>query len=83
MKVNCEATVFGGDAGWIAQETIIFIFNFQNICIQLVKQSGNKAANYLTHLFGFPSWLHDQLGVCRVSFVLMKYVLNFGKKSNL
>ena len=32
MRVNCEATVFRGDAGWIAHEAIIFIFNFQNIC---------------------------------------------------
>ena len=53
VMVNCEATVFKGDACWIAQETIIFIFNFQNICIQLVKQSGNKAANYLARLFVF------------------------------
>ena len=53
VKVNCETTDFGGDAGWIAQETIIFIFNFQNICIQLVKQSGNKTANYLACLFVF------------------------------
>ena len=51
VRVNCEATVFGRDAGWIAQEAIIFIFNFENICIQLVKQSGNKVTNYLARLF--------------------------------
>ena len=52
VRVNCEATVFGGDACWIVRETITFIFNFQNICIQFVKQSGNKMANYLA-LFVF------------------------------
>ena len=53
VRINCEATVFGGDAGWIAQEAIISIFNFQNICIQIIKQSVNKTANYLTRLFVF------------------------------
>ena len=53
VRVNCEATVFRGDASWIARETVIFIFNFKNICIQLVKQSGNKTANYLVCLFVF------------------------------
>ena len=53
MRVNCEVTIFRGDAGWIAQEIIIFIFNFQNICVQLVKEYRNKAANYLARLFVF------------------------------
>lgn len=33
VRVNCEASVFIGDAGWIARNTIEFIFNFQNINI--------------------------------------------------
>ena len=53
VRVNCETTIFGGDAGWIVRETNIFIFNFQNIFIQSVKQSRNKAANYLVRLFVF------------------------------
>ena len=53
VGVNCETTVFDRDAGWITQETIIFIFNFQTTCIQLVKQSGNKTANYIARLFVF------------------------------
>ena len=53
VRVNCKVTVFMDNADWIAQKTIIFIFNFQNICIQRVKQSGNKPANYLACLFVF------------------------------
>ena len=53
VRITYETTVFGGDDDWIAKETIIFIFNFQNICIQLVKLSGNKAANHLARLFVF------------------------------
>ena len=53
VRINCETTVFREDAGWIAQETVIFIFNFHNICIHLVKQSENKSANYLVRLFVF------------------------------
>ena len=53
VRVSCETTVLWGDADWIARETILFIFNFQNICIQLAKQSGNKAANYLVRVFVF------------------------------
>ena len=78
--VNCEAIVFRVDEGWIVQETIIFIFNFYNICIQFVKRSGSKTTNYLIHLLIFQpgcmfSW---ELGVCpeRVSFK----ILFLGKK---
>ena len=69
------------DVGWIAEETIIFILNFQNICIQLVKQFENKATNHLIRLFVFQldytiSWFFFFNGV---SFkVLMKSALNVG-----
>ena len=35
VRVKCEATVFRRDAGWIDQETIIFVFNFKNILYSL------------------------------------------------
>jgi len=44
VKVNCEATIFGIDVGWITREAFVFIFNFKNPWIQFVKQSGNNAA---------------------------------------
>ena len=53
VKVNCEANIFNGDAGWITWKFIIFIFNFLNIYIRVVKQSGNKTTNYLDRLFVF------------------------------
>ena len=66
-------------------ENLIIIFNFQNICIQAVKQSGNKTTNYLAHLFFFnlitwsvgvyPDWIFFE--------ILMKFALNLAKKIKL
>ena len=36
-KVNCEATIFGIDVGWITGETFVFIFSIKNPWIQCVK----------------------------------------------
>ena len=33
VRVNCEVTVIRADAVWITRKTIIFIFNFRDLCI--------------------------------------------------
>lgn len=53
VRINFEANVFRRDVGWITRETIEVIFNFENIRIQFVKRSTNKAANCLTRLLFF------------------------------
>ena len=44
MKVNCDATMFTTDLGWIVRDLIVILFGLKNFNIQFVKRSENKAA---------------------------------------
>ena len=42
VKVNCDATSFITDVGWIAQNIIVILFRSKNMNIIFVKRSENK-----------------------------------------
>ena len=44
VKVDCDATMFTTDVGWIVRDLIVILFGSKNLNIQFVKRSENKAA---------------------------------------
>ena len=69
-KVNCDAAFFR-DVGviWIVRDSIVIIFSVKNILnIQLVKRSGNNAANCLAWLIVFQPGCIDSRGFVPAKF---------------
>ena len=47
VKVNCDATSFINDVGWIARYVILLLFRSKNLNISCVTRSKNKTATCL------------------------------------
>ena len=56
VKVNCDATSFISEIGWIARYVIVLLFISKNLNIQCVKQFENKTATCLDR-----SLFHNQI----------------------
>ena len=64
MKVNCDATSFISDVGWIARYFIVLLFRSKNLNILCVKRSENKTAICVAR-----SLFHNQIVVDSSGFV--------------
>ena len=64
VKVNCDATSFLVDVGWIAQGVIVIFFSFKNLNILCVKQSENKTTICLARLLFHNQVVVANSGVC-------------------
>lgn len=66
VKVNCDATGFIIDIGWIVQGVIVILFRFKNLNILCVKQSVNKTTIYLARFLFHNQIVVANSGVCPV-----------------
>ena len=64
VKVNCDATSFIGDVGWIARYAIVLLFRSKNLNILCVKRSKNETAICLARSLFHNQIVVDSSGVC-------------------
>ena len=52
VKINCDATIFTTDVGWITRNMIVILFRLKNLNSTLcVRRSENKTIICLAHFF--------------------------------
>ena len=64
VKVNCDATMFTNDVGWIARDLIVIRFGLKNLNILFVKRSENKTAICLARFLFLNEVVIDSSRVC-------------------